>query len=272
MALRVGVFGDVVGQAGRAAVAEHMQRVRTELRLDCVVLNIENSASGFGFNRQMVIDYEHQGVDVMVTGNHAFDHKDAAHILAANPRVLRPANYPQETPGRGLIEFQTPKGLIVVVQVMGRVFMTPLECPFRTLDRLLAPYKRGVNCKAILVDIHGEATSEKMALGHYLDGRVTLVEGTHTHVPTADTLILPGGTAYQTDLGMTGDYHSVIGFQADTPIQRFLSGRNAGRLNAALDEATLTGLYLEVDQTNGAAVRVEPIRVGGRLAPAFPQG
>ena len=271
MALRIGVFGDVVGRAGRTAVADHMARVRAELRLDAVVLNIENAASGFGFNKQMVADFSAQGVDVMITGNHAFDHKDAPSILSENSRVIRPGNYPKDTPGRGITEFQTPKGLVVVAQVMGRVFMTPLDCPFRTIDTLLAPYKRGLNCKAILVDIHGEATSEKMALGHYLDGRATLVEGTHTHAPTADLMILPGGTAYQTDLGMTGDYHSVIGFEAQAPIQRFLSGRTGGRLNVALGEGTLAGVYLEVDLSSGAATRVAPIRVGGHLAPAFPQ-
>ena len=271
MTIRIGVFGDVVGRAGREVVADHMARVRDELRLDAVVLNIENSASGFGFNKQMVEDYAKQGVDVMITGNHAFDHKDAASILSENPRVIRPGNYPKDTPGRGVTELQTPKGLIVVAQVMGRVFMNPLDCPFRTIDTLLAPYKRGLNCKAILVDVHGEATSEKMALGHYLDGRATLVEGTHTHAPTADLMIFPGGTAYQTDLGMTGDYHSVIGFDSAMPIQRFLSGRTGGRLNVALGDATLTGLYLEVDPGTGAATRAEPIRVGGHLAPAFPQ-
>ena len=192
MTIRLAIFGDVVGRAGREAVATHLPTLRAQLQLDCVVLNIENAASGFGFNQSMVQDFESQGVDVMITGNHAFDQKEAAGLLSTHPRLVRPANYPKDTPGKGLIEFQSPKGLIVVAQVMGRLFMTPLDCPFRTLDTLLAPYKRGVNCKAILVDIHGEATSEKMALGHYLDGRATLVEGTHTHVPTADTMILPG--------------------------------------------------------------------------------
>ena len=272
MVLRIGVFGDVVGRAGRAAVAEHLPKVKERLKLDVAVLNIENAASGFGFNAKMIEDFQAAGVDAMITGNHAFDQKDANQLLSTLPNLIRPANYPDGTPGKGVCEIETPKGTVVVAQVMGRLFMTPLDCPFKTIDRVLAPYRLGPTCKAILVDIHGEGTSEKMAMGHHLDGRVTLVEGTHTHVPTADTMILPKGTAYQTDLGMTGDYHSVIGFEPEVPVRRFISGRGGGRLSPALGEATLSGAYVEADLSTGLAKRVSPIRVGGKLAEIFPQG
>ena len=273
MVLKLGIFGDVVGRAGRAAVAEYLPRVKAELGLDAVILNIENAASGFGFNAAMVADFEAAGVDAMITGNHAFDQRDAAHLLSTKGNLIRPANYPEGTPGVGLCEIQTPKGPVIVAQVMARLFMTPLDCPFRTIDRLLATHRLGQTCRAIVVDIHGEASSEKMAMGHHLDGRVTVVEGTHTHVPTADAMILPRGTAYQTDLGMTGDYHSVIGFDPETPLNRFLSGRNSGgRLTPALGSATLSGIYVETDLTTGLAETIAPIRVGGKLRPAFPEG
>lgn len=272
MVLRIGVFGDVVGRPGREAVAAHLPGVIEKLQLDLCVLNIENAAHGFGFNGKMVEAFAAAGAQVMLTGNHAFDQADAVRVLSEHPHVIRPANYPAGTPGKGLCEFETPKGKVVVAQVMGRLFMTPLDCPFKAIDTLLAPYRLGLNCAAILVDIHGEGTSEKMAMGHHLDGRATLVEGTHTHVPTADTMILPQGTAYQTDLGMTGAYHSVIGFDAQTPLRRFITGRSGGKLSPADGDGTLSGVYVEADRTTGLATRVEPIRQGGPLAQAFPQG
>ena len=271
MVLRIGVFGDVVGRPGRDVVAAHLAQVREDLKLDLCVLNIENAAHGFGFNSTMVEEFAAAGAQVMITGNHAFDQSDANRVLSENPHVIRPANYPAGTPGKGICEFDTPKGKVVVAQVMGRLFMTPLDCPFRTIDTLLAPYRLGLNCAAILVDIHGEGTSEKMAMGHHLDGRATLVEGTHTHVPTADTMILPKGTGYQTDLGMTGAYHSVIGFDTQTPLRRFITGRSGGKLTPASGVGTLSGVYVEADRTTGLATRIEPVRRGGVLAEAFPQ-
>lgn len=270
MVLKLGVFGDVVGQAGRAAVAKHLPGIKEALRLDALILNIENAASGFGFTRSMVAEFESLGVDAMITGNHAFDQKDSTDLFSQMPNLIRPANYPEGTPGAGLCEIQTPKGTIVIIQVMARLFMTPLDCPFRSVDRLLSAHRLGHSCKAIVVDIHGEATSEKMAMGHHLDGRVTLVEGTHTHVPTADTMILPQGTAYQTDLGMIGDYHSVIGFDPQIPLTRFMTGRSGGRLKPALGEASVSGIYVEADLTTGLALRALPIRVGGNLPSTFP--
>ena len=270
MVLRIGVFGDVVGRAGRAAVAGHLAKVKADLRLDIAILNIENAASGFGFNSAMVADFQAQGADAMITGNHAFDQRDAPQLLSTLPNLIRPANYPNGTPGVGVCEIKTPKGTVVIVQVMARLFMTPLDCPFKAIDTILTKHTLGQSCKAIVVDIHGEATSEKMAMGHHLDGRVTLVEGTHTHVPTSDAMILPKGTAYQTDLGMTGDYHSVIGFDPETPVRRFVSGRSGGKLTPALGEATLSGIYVEADLATGLAQKVAPIRVGGKLRPAFP--
>ena len=268
MVLRIGLFGDVVGRAGRAAVADHLPALKAQLKLDLTVLNIENAASGFGYNAAMVAAFEAAGVDALLTGNHAFDHKDSIHLLSSKANLIRPANYPPGTPGRGLCELMTPKGPVVILQLMARLFMAAVDCPFQTVDALLKTHRLGHTCKAILVDIHGEATSEKMALGHYLDGRVTVVEGTHTHVPTADTMILPKGTAYQSDLGMTGDYHSVIGFDPEIPIRRFVTGRNAGRLTPALGSATLTGLYVEADLGTGLAVKASPLRVGGKLSHA----
>lgn len=271
--MRLLYIGDVVGRSGRDAVLSHLGDLRTRLRLDAVVVNGENAAAGFGITRKLCDTFFEAGCDVVTTGNHAWDQRELVGTIDAEPRLLRPANMVPGTPGRGLAAVTTASGhRLIVVQVMCRLFMAPgLDDPFRALDELLRPVVLGGNADCVLVDLHGEATSEKMALGHFIDGRASLVAGTHTHVPTADAQILPGGTAYITDVGMTGDYDSVIGMQKAISIGRFRSSIPAGRLAPASGEATLCAVLVETDPRTGLARSVAPVRVGGRLQTALPE-
>lgn len=269
--MRLLFLGDVMGRSGRTAVQEHLPTLRDRLKLDFVTLNAENAAAGFGLTGKIANTLVQAGADCLSGGNHTFDQKDIKDAINEDPRILRPANYPDDTPGRGFHVYQTLRGKkVLVVNVMGRVFMNPLECPFRTVDSVLKRYPLGGAVDAVIVDIHGEATSEKMAMGHYCDGRASLVVGTHSHIPTADAQIFDGGTAYQTDAGMCGDYNSVIGMQKDEPIQRFLSRINKERYSPADGEATLCGVFVETDDQTGRAKRVEAVRLGGRLKPQVP--
>ena len=260
-------LGDVVGRSGRDAVCEQLPLLRNELAVDIAVVNGENAAGGFGITPAIYDELRKAGADVVTTGNHVWDQKEIMPALSREAGLVRAANYPTSAPGRGVAELTLPDGRkIAVIHLMGQVFMGEnLDCPFRTADDILKAYNLGKNIAAIIVDIHAEACSEKMAMGHHLDGRVSLVVGTHTHVPTADTMILPGGTAYQTDAGMCGDYISVIGFEKDAPLQRFLHKRKV-RMTAASGAATVCGLLVTVDDTTGLATSVQPIRRGGVLA------
>ncbi len=269
--MKVLYLGDIVGRAAREAVAEALPGFRRRLGLDFVVVNAENAAAGFGLNERIANELFAAGADVIVTGNHGFDQRDSLPLFDAEPRLLRPQNYPAGTPGRGFAVFDLADGRrAAVLQVMGRLFMDPLDDPFACAERILAEVRLGRDFDFLLVDVHAEATSEKMALGHLLDGRASAVVGTHTHVPTADIQILPRGTAYQSDAGMCGDYDSVIGMEKSEPIDRFRRKMNSKRLEPAMGAPTLCGLYLEVDPRTGLARRAAPVRQRGRLSQAWP--
>lgn len=269
--MRILYVGDVVGRSGRTVLLERLGEVRGRLRPDAVVVNGENSAAGFGITGKICDEMLAAGIDVVTTGNHVWDQKDAIAYIAQQPRLLRPLNMQAGTPGAGLAEVRTASGKrLVVMQVMGRLFMKPLDDPFRAVERELQRWRLGRTADAILVDIHAEATSEKASLGHFLDGHVSLVAGTHTHVPTADAQILPGGTGYITDVGMTGDYDSVIGMDKNNALARWRNDTPQPKLEPAMGPATLCAVYLETDDATGLASRVEPLRIGGRLAETWP--
>jgi metallophosphoesterase (TIGR00282 family) len=271
--MRIGFFGDVVGRTGRDGLAEHLPGLRRRLGLEFVIVNAENAAAGFGITENTARELFDAGADCLTLGNHAWDQKEALTYIVREPRLIRPLNYPPfaDAPGRGAQLFETGTGRrVLVINLMGRVYMDPLDDPFAAVDKELEACPLGAVADAIVVDIHAEVSSEKMAMGHFCDGRASLVVGTHTHVPTADAQILPGGTAYQTDAGACADYDSVIGNQKDEPLRRFTTRISSGRFKPAEGPATVCGVYLETDPATGLARRVEPIRIGGRLSEAVP--
>lgn len=270
--MRVLFLGDVVGKAGRKAVTDLLPGLKQDHAIDVAIVNGENTSHGFGLIERHCNEFYAAGADVVTLGNHAWDQRETLTYIDSHPRLIRPMNYPPGTPGRGLVAFETDKGATVVVaQLMGRLFMDPLDDPFAVIDGELSMYGLGQDAAAIIVEIHAEATSEKMAMAHHLDGRVSMVVGCHTHVPTADAQVLPGGTAYQTDLGMCGDYDSVIGMKKESATARFVSKLPTERLEPAGDEATVCGALCDIDDTSGLATRVQPLRVGGRLAGFIPE-
>jgi metallophosphoesterase (TIGR00282 family) len=263
--------GDVVGRAGRDAIVEHLPDLRRRLALDFVVVNGENAARGFGITDKICADLYAAGADVITTGNHVWDQRDIIGQIDGDPRLLRPVNYPAGTPGRGANVYEASRGRrVLVVNVMCRLFMDPLDDPFPALEDALRAYPLGGAVDAIVIDVHGEASSEKMAIAHSFDGRASLIVGTHTHIPTADARILGGGTGYQTDAGMCGDYDSVIGMQKEAAIERFRRKMPGERLSPASGQADLCAVYVETDDRTGLARRIAPLRLGGRLAPAWP--
>ncbi|HSZ97373.1 MAG TPA: TIGR00282 family metallophosphoesterase [Bradyrhizobium sp.] len=269
--MRILFVGDVVGRSGRTAVAEHLPEMIRNWSLDLVVVNGENAAGGFGITEAIYQEFIDAGADAVTLGNHSWDQREALVFIERAPRLIRPANFPPGTPGRGVALIDTKSGKrALVINAIGRVFMTPFDDPFAILARELAACPLREAADAVVVDFHGEASSEKQAVGFFCDGRASLVVGTHTHVPTADHQILPAGTAYMTDAGMTGDYDSIIGMQKDEPMRRFTSGIPAARFEPALGPATLSGIVVETDDATGLAVKVAPVRVGGRLEPALP--
>lgn len=263
-------LGDIVGRSGRNAVIERMSDLRSKLSLDFVVANVENAAGGFGTTEEICHALYESGVDVLTSGNHIWAQREILDYIDFEPRLLRPINFRAQPPGRGEGTFETRDGRhVLVVNVMTQLFMEPVNEPAAALEAVLARHTLGEDIDAIIVDVHGEATSEKMSLGHFLDGRVSLVVGTHTHVPTADTQILPNGTAFQADAGMCGDYDSVIGMEKTVPLMRLAEGLPGGRLTPASGEATVCGVFVETG-SDGLAVRAEPVRVGGRLRQNLP--
>lgn len=273
--MKIMMLGDVVGKSGRDAVARELPDLKENLRPDFVVINGENAAHGFGLTRKIVDELLAAGADAVTTGNHVWDQREIVNWIDEEDRVIRPINYPEGTPGRGARVFQTSDDRrVMVAQPMGRLFMDPLDDPFAAMDNALRNQRlgrgSGGNLDAIVVDMHAETTSEKMAMGHYLDGRVSVVVGTHTHVPTGDAQVLPGGTAYQSDLGMCGDYNSVIGMKKEAAIDRFTKKVPGSRLEPAEGDATVCGVLVETDDHSGFARSIQPIRVGGRLAPSLP--
>lgn len=255
--------GDVVGRPGREAVLKNIPALKEKYKPDSIVVNAENAAHGFGLTPGIARDFFDAGVDAIVTGNHVWDQKEIVPYLDECKKIIRPLNYPDGTPGRGSCEIELPSGKkLVVAQVMGRAFMEALDCPAQALDKLLKNYRLGGNAAAILVDVHAEATAEKLSLGYYLDGKVSVVAGTHTHVPTADDRILPKGTAYITDVGMCGNYNSVLGFEIEGPISRLCRKHPGERLIPASGEGTLYGIYVETDNNSGLATKIEQIVCG----------
>ncbi len=268
--MRILFIGDVVGRAGRSAVLQQLPKLRAAWELDFVVVNGENAAGGFGVTETICEEFFNAGADCVTLGNHSFDQREALVFITRQPRLIRPVNYPRGTPGRGANVYETAKGArVLVVNILGRVFMDALDDPFAAIERELEACPLGVGCDAAIVDFHGEASSEKQAFGHFVDGRVSLVVGTHTHVPTADCQIFRNGTAFMTDAGMTGDYDSVIGMDKEEPVRRFTTKLPASRFEPAVGPATLCGVAVEING-QGLAVAVAPVRVGGRLAEARP--
>ena len=269
--MRILFLGDVVGRSGRQAVARELPDLSRSLETDFVVVNGENAAGGFGITEEIFNEFLDLGADVVTLGNHAWDQREALSFIVREPRLLRPANYPAGTPGAGAGVFEARNGArVFVMNVMGRVFMESLDDPFAAVEREADACPLGEGSDAAVFDVHAETTSEKMAMGHFVDGRASLVVGTHTHVPTADHRVLPGGTAYITDVGMCGDYDSVIGMDKEEPMSRFLRKIPGNRFTAATGEATLCGVVVDTDDGTGLATAIAPIRIGGRLAPVAP--
>ena len=272
--MRIGFFGDVVGRAGREGVAEHLPGLRRRLGLEFVVVNAENAAGGFGITETTAAELFAAGADCLTLGNHSWDQREALTYIVREPRLIRPLNYPRlsQAPGRGAHLYELASGQrVLVANLLGQRNMEPLlNDPFSAIDQELEACPLGQACDAIIVDMHADVTSEKMAMGHFCDGRASLVVGTHSHVPTADAQVLVGGTAYQTDAGACADYDSVIGNDKEEPLRRFTTRIPSARHKPAEGEATLCGVFVETDAKTGLAVRVEPIRIGGRLIQAMP--
>ncbi len=259
-------IGDVFGKSGRRALGQHLGRLKGAHPLDMVIANGENSAGGIGITPSVATELFHLGIDVITTGNHIWKYKEIFGYLDNNNRLLRPMNYPSGVPGHGSVLFTTLSGLrVAVLNLSGRVFMDPLDCPFQTADRFLDRVQMGRDVDAIIVDMHAEASSEKGAMGHHLDGRVSAVLGTHTHIPTADHRILPKGTAFQTDVGMTGCYHSIIGMRAETVMPRFLK-QMPTHFEQVSEEGTVCGAVVTLLKESGLCRAIQPVRLGAQLA------
>jgi len=270
--MRILFLGDVVGRTGRDTLGAKLPGLRATLQADLVVVNGENASHGFGLAPDMAQAMFAAGTDVITLGNHAWDRKEVIPYLASQPRLIRPMNFPPGTPGAGFVAIEVAGGRrALVMNVMGRLFMDALDCPFRASAQELSRHRLGATVHAIVIDIHAEATSEKIAYAHSFDGQVSLVVGTHTHAPTADHQILPGGTAYQSDAGMCGDYDSVIGMSKEGAAARFWRKMPGERLAPADGPATLCGVFVETDDATGLAIDIQPVRVGGRLSQAVPQ-
>ena len=265
--LRILFLGDIVGRAGRRVVIEHLPVLRQQYELDFVIVNGENSSGGFGINERNANSLFEAGVDVITTGNHVWDQRETISYIAREPRLLRPANFPPGAPGQGAGMFQLASGAsILVVNLMGRVFMKQLDCPFQAIARELEACHLGESVDAIFVDMHAEASSEKQAMGAFLDGRVSAVIGTHTHVPTADDRIMPGGTAFMTDAGLCGVFDSVLGMDKEEPVQRFVTGINGGRFSPSKKgKAVICGACLDIDEKSGLARHFSPLRLGAEI-------
>lgn len=260
--MKIVYCGDVVGRAGRDAVLANLPKIRKQFNADVIVVNVENAAHGFGVTPGIAKDFLESGADVLTTGNHIWQQRDIIPFLDENKRIIRPLNYPETANGRGATEFELLNGKkILITQVLGRVLMESVDNPALAIDKLLKQYKLGANIDAIFVDIHAESTSEKLSLGYYLDGRVSIVAGTHTHVPTADAKILPNGTAYITDVGMCGNYDSVIGFEKQAPIDRLCQKYNGSRLEVCRTNGTVWGIAVETDDKTGLSKSIEQFHI-----------
>ncbi|WP_366655774.1 TIGR00282 family metallophosphoesterase [Fodinicurvata sp. EGI_FJ10296] len=267
--MRLLFIGDIVGRTGREMLADTLPRLRQSLRPDFTIVNGENAAGGFGITAKIAGEFFDLGADCVTLGNHSWDQREMLSHIDEETRLVRPGNYPAGTPGRGATVLSAGGGRqVMVINLMGRLFMDALDDPFAAADRLLADIAMPRDVDAIVVDFHAEATSEKYAFGHYLDGRASLVVGTHTHVPTADHHIMEHGTAFQSDAGMTGDYDSVIGMRKEISIHRFVRKLPGDRMTPSEGPATLCGLVVDTDDKTGLAVAIRPLRVGGVLSTA----
>lgn len=272
--MRLLFLGDMVGKTGRTAVWKRLPGLISDFRLDFIIVNGENAAGGFGITEDIFQQTLAAGADVVTTGNHVWDQREALQFAPRESRFLRPANFPKGTPGTGSGMFIARNGArVMVANVMGRVFMHPdLDDPFEAGERIMRDSPLGEQADAVVIDFHAEATSEKMCFAHFVDGRASLVVGTHTHQPTADHQILNGGTAYLTDAGMCGDYDSSLGMEKEEPLNRFLSKVPRGRFEAATGPATICGVGVDISDRTGLAERIAPLRLGPRLeetTPAF---
>ncbi|MCY4305052.1 MAG: TIGR00282 family metallophosphoesterase [Aestuariivita sp.] len=263
--MRILFLGDVMGKVGRLMIGQELSKLKRDWQIDFTIINGENATNGMGLSRDHAAGFFNAGADCVTLGDHAFDQKEMQQVIEDEQRILRPINFARTAPGRGFKVFEVRDGRkILVAQVLGQLFMRrPFDNPFVALEPVFEAYHLGGFVNAIVVDMHCEATSEKMAMGHYCDGRASLVVGTHTHVPTADAMILPGGTAYLTDAGMCGDYNSIIGMRIEEPIQRFVNGMSKGRLTPALGVASLSGVVVEINDQTGLAMSIERISMGG---------
>jgi 2',3'-cyclic-nucleotide 2'-phosphodiesterase len=269
--MRILFVGDVVGRSGRTVVYERLPGLVRDWKLDLVVVNGENAAGGFGITEAIYRELVDAGADAVTLGNHAWDQREALVFIERAETLVRPINYPPGTPGRGAALVKAKNGeRALVVNAMGRIFMDALDDPFAAIDRELTSCVLGKQAEAVIIDMHGEATSEKQAMGFFCDGRASLVVGTHTHVPTADLRIMPGGTAFMSDVGMTGDYNSVIGMDKEEPLTRFLRKVPSSRFEPATGPATLCAVAVETDPATGLATRIGAVRIGGQLEPAKP--
>jgi metallophosphoesterase (TIGR00282 family) len=273
--VRILFLGDIVGRTGRDAVVAALPGLRERLRVDLAMVNAENASHGFGLAPDMARALFAAGADVLTLGNHAWDRKEIIPYIEGEKRLIRPLNYPPGTPGRGAVLVDLSGGRrALVLQAMGRLFMDALDDPFRGIQTELAKHRMGAQgtVQAVVIDIHAEASSEKAAIAHSFDGQASLIVGTHTHVPSADHQVLPGGTAFVSDAGMCGDYDSVIGMQKAPAALRFWRKLPGERLAPAEGEATVCGVFVETDDATGLARRIAPVRMGGRLSPAMPEG
>jgi metallophosphoesterase (TIGR00282 family) len=269
--MRILFIGDIMGRSGRDALAKHLPELKVKLHPDIVIVNVDNAAHGFGVTVDICKELYGYGADVLTGGNHIWDQREIIPYIDRDPKLLRAINIPKGAPGKGFNIHETAKGQkILVIHAMARLYMDPMDDPFAAVNDVLNTYRMGAAVNAVLLDFHGEATSEKMAMGHFLDGRVSAVVGTHTHMPTADVQILNGGTAYQTDAGMTGDYDSVIGSKKDVPVLRFTRKMPTDRLSPAEGEGTVCGLFVETDPRTGLALKAGAVRVGPRLKSEMP--
>ncbi|CAO5674423.1 MAG: 2',3'-cyclic-nucleotide 2'-phosphodiesterase [Holosporales bacterium] len=268
--MKILFLGDIFGRSGRDAVATALPKLKQKFLPDVIIANVENAAHGFGVTPKIADDLFALGIHVLTTGNHVWDHKEIMPYSNQHKNFLRPLNYPPQTPGHGYVLFRTAIGQdILVINLMGRVFMDALDDPFAALDHLLKAYRlKSNNIGAIFVDFHAEASSEKMSMAHYMDGRITALVGTHTHTPTADAQILNGGTAVQTDAGMCGDYNSVIGVKPQSPIYKFTKKLPGEKFSPSEGPATVCGVFIETNDQTGLAQSIFPIRMGPRLIPS----
>ena len=270
--MRILFFGDIVGRSGREAMVKHLPALKQKLQPDVIIANAENAAGGYGLTLKIAEEFLGLGIHCLTTGNHVWDQRELINAIGTEPRILRPANYTDGTPGRGHLLHALPDGRkILIMHSLGRLFMDPfVDDPFAAMDKMTASHKLGQAVQAIFVDFHAEATSEKMAMGQYLDGRVSAVVGSHTHVPSADAMLLAKGTAYQTDAGMCGDYDSVIGMKKELSVWRFTKKIPGERMMPAEGDATLCGCFIITSDATGLAQEIMPIRIGGRLREALP--